>query len=194
MTVPSPSLLLIILAGAVVGGALLLLVMALIPREEPVEMKAPSPALEALRRAGMRVPIAVGVGLLVLLLTRWPVASVATGVLVFAWPALFGGAGAETKAIARLEGLAAWTESLRDMVTTVFETNLSLQDARLNTVMKKLTGWAAIIAVPTAITGFYGQNVEYPGINTVGGFLTSTALIVLIVLTLYWMFRRRDWL
>jgi magnesium transporter len=87
-----------------------------------------------------------------------------------------------------------WTESLRDMVTTVFETNLSLQDARLNTVMKKLTGWAAIIAVPTAITGFYGQNVEYPGINTVGGFLTSTSIIVLIVITLYWMFRRRDWL
>ena len=56
-----------------------------------------------------------------------------------------------------------WTESLRDMVTTVFETNLSLQDARLNTVMKKLTGWAAIIAVPTAVTGFYGQNVPYPG-------------------------------
>ena len=59
--------------------------------------------------------------------------------------------------------VSEWTESLRDMVTTVFETNLSLQDARLNTVMKKLTGWAAIIAVPTAITGFYGQNVDYPG-------------------------------
>ncbi len=87
-----------------------------------------------------------------------------------------------------------WTESLRDMVTTVFETNLSLQDARLNTVMKKLTGWAAIIAVPTAITGFYGQNVTYPGIDTVGGFVTSTAIIVLIVLVLYWMFKRRDWL
>jgi magnesium transporter len=90
--------------------------------------------------------------------------------------------------------VSEWTESLRDMVTTVFETNLSLQDARLNTVMKKLTAWAAIIAVPTAITGFYGQNVEYPGINTVGGFVTSTSIIVLIVITLYWMFRRRDWL
>ena len=33
-----------------------------------------------------------------------------------------------------------WTESLRDMITTVFETNLSLQDARLDTIMKKLTG------------------------------------------------------
>ncbi len=90
--------------------------------------------------------------------------------------------------------VSEWTESFTDMVTTVFETNLSLQDARLNTVMKKLTGWAAIIAVPTAITGFYGQNVEYPGINAVGGFLTSTAINVLVVLGLYWMFRRRDWL
>jgi magnesium transporter len=87
-----------------------------------------------------------------------------------------------------------WTESLRDMVTTVFETNLSLQDARLNTVMKKLTGWAAIIAVPTAITGFYGQNVEYPGINTVGGFIVSSAVIVLVVVVLYVSFKRREWL
>jgi magnesium transporter len=87
-----------------------------------------------------------------------------------------------------------WTESLRDMVTTVFETNLSLQDARLNTVMKKLTGWAAIIAVPTAITGFYGQNVEYPGINTFTGFIVSTAMIVLLVLVLYVSFKRREWL
>lgn len=87
-----------------------------------------------------------------------------------------------------------WTESLRDMVTTVFETNLSLQDARLNMVMKKLTGWAAIIAVPTAITGFYGQNVAYPGLETFGGFVTSTALIVILVAVLYWTFKRRDWL
>ena len=87
-----------------------------------------------------------------------------------------------------------WTESLRDMVNTVFETNLSLQDARLNTVMKKLTGWAAIIAVPTAVTGFYGQNVQYPGIQTVTGFIVSTAIIVLLVALLYVSFKRRDWL
>jgi magnesium transporter len=90
--------------------------------------------------------------------------------------------------------VSEWTESLRDMVTTVFETNLSLQDARLNTVMKKLTGWAAIIAVPTAVTGFYGQNVEYPGINTVGGFVVSSVVILVAVAWLYVMFRKRDWL
>jgi magnesium transporter len=90
--------------------------------------------------------------------------------------------------------VSEWTESLRDMLTTVFETNLSLQDARLNVVMKKLTGWAAIIAVPTAITGFYGQNVPYPGFDSPAGFVMSTALIVVMVAALYIMFRRRDWL
>jgi len=116
VTTPSLSLLLVVLAGALVGGAIILLVLALIPREDPVEVKPPSKYLVMLRQAGVRLPIAVGVALLILLLTRWPVASVASGVLVFAWPLLFGGANAEKIAIARLEGVAAWTESLRDTV------------------------------------------------------------------------------
>ena len=90
--------------------------------------------------------------------------------------------------------VSEWTESLRDMVTTVFETNLSMQDARLNTVMKKLTGWAAIVAVPTAITGFYGQNVPYPGAGVQSGFVVSSLLIVVMVAVLYVIFSRRDWL
>ena len=87
-----------------------------------------------------------------------------------------------------------WTESLRDMVTTVFETNLSLQDARLNTVMKKLTGWAAIIAVPTAVTGWFGQNVAYPGFGKSSGLIASTIVITALATALYITFRRRNWL
>ncbi len=87
-----------------------------------------------------------------------------------------------------------WTESLRDMVTTVFETNLALQDARLNTVMKKLTGWAAIVAVPTAVTGWFGMNVAYPGIHEVSGFVASTFVIVCLCVGLYVVFRRRSWI
>ena len=90
--------------------------------------------------------------------------------------------------------VAEWTESLRDMITTIFETNLSLQDARLNTVMKKLTAWAAIIAVPTAITGYFGQNVLYPGYGTQWGFEFSTAVIVIIAGGLYLLFHRKEWL
>jgi magnesium transporter len=87
-----------------------------------------------------------------------------------------------------------WTESLRDLLTTMFETNLSLADARLNTIMKKLTSWAAIIAVPTAVTGFYGQNVPYPGFDKHWGFWVSTAVMFGIAGLLYLGFRKRDWI
>lgn len=89
---------------------------------------------------------------------------------------------------------AEWTESLRDMITSIFETNLSLQDARLNVVMKKLAAWAAIIAVPTAITGWFGQNVPYPGFSQAWGVWESVGLIVVCSALLYWLFRSRDWL
>ena len=87
-----------------------------------------------------------------------------------------------------------WTESLRDMVTTVFETNLALQDTRLNVVMKKLTGWAAIIAVPTAVTGWFGMNVAYPGIGKTSGFMASVVVITTLAVSLYVLFRRRGWI
>ena len=89
---------------------------------------------------------------------------------------------------------AEWTESLRDMVTTIFETTLSLQDARLNTIMKKLTAWAAIIAVPTAITGWFGQNVPYPGFAQPLGLWMATGSISVLAVGLYLLFRRQDWL
>lgn len=87
-----------------------------------------------------------------------------------------------------------WTESLRDMVTTIFETNLSLQDARLNTVMKKLTAWAAIIAVPTAVTGYFGQNVPYPGFGKEDGFIASIVVILGIGVALFVTFKRKAWI
>lgn len=89
---------------------------------------------------------------------------------------------------------AEWTESLRDMVSSVFETNLSLQDARLNEVMKKLAGWGAIIAVPTAVTGWYGQNIPYPGYMGEFGLLQSAVLILLGTVGLFILFRRVDWI
>ncbi|MFI6999133.1 magnesium transporter CorA family protein [Nocardia sp. NPDC050175] len=89
---------------------------------------------------------------------------------------------------------AEWTESLRDLVTTIRETQLTLQGNRLNSIMKKVTSWAAIIAVPTAITGFYGQNVPYPGFANAWGFWASTLIIIVISATLYVLFKRRDWL
>jgi len=87
-----------------------------------------------------------------------------------------------------------WTESLRDLVTTIVETNLTEQGNRMNLIMKKVTSWAAIIAVPTAITGWYGQNLPYPGFSKESGLITSAALIVVCAVGLYIVFKRKDWL
>ncbi len=86
------------------------------------------------------------------------------------------------------------TDALRDLVATIVETNLSLRDYRQNQIMKKVTSWAAIIAVPTLITGYYGMNVKYPGIATHWGWLFSTVVMVVLSATLYSLFRRKDWL
>jgi magnesium transporter len=86
------------------------------------------------------------------------------------------------------------TDALRDLVSTIVDTNLSLRDFRQNQIMKKVTSWAAIIAVPTLVTGYYGMNVPYPGSQQPWGVLASAALIIVLSGGLYVLFRTRDWL
>jgi magnesium transporter len=90
--------------------------------------------------------------------------------------------------------IAEGIEGLRDLITTIYETRLALNDHSLNSVMRQLAAWAAIIAVPTAVTGFYGQNVPYPGFAHVSGYWTSTAIWVGVSILLYFSFRKRHWL
>ena len=89
---------------------------------------------------------------------------------------------------------ADWTDSLRDLVTTILETNLTIQGNRMNVITKKVTSWAAIIAVPTLVTGFYGMNVPYPGFGHATGLFASVAIMVVAGALLYLVFKRKDWL
>jgi magnesium transporter len=86
------------------------------------------------------------------------------------------------------------TDAMRDLLGTMLETRLSVRSNRLNVITKQVTSWAAIFAVPTAITGFYGQNVPYPGSEQHSGFLASTIIIVVVSISLYAVFRRKGWL
>jgi magnesium transporter len=89
---------------------------------------------------------------------------------------------------------AEWTESLRDLVNSILESNLTIQGNRLNVITKQVTSWAAIIAVPTLITGFYGMNVPYPGFSRPVGFAVAVAVMAVAALVLYVIFRRKGWL
>ena len=86
------------------------------------------------------------------------------------------------------------TDSLRDLVSTIVETNVSLRDYRQNEIVKKVSGWAAIIAVPALVTGFYGMNVPFPGSQETSGFVSSLVILITTSVGLYLLFRRRGWL
>jgi len=85
-------------------------------------------------------------------------------------------------------------ESAGDLVASVLETDFNEQGNELNEITKNLAAWAAIIAVPTAVTGYYGQNVPYPGFSQHWGFISSTIVIIMLSAGLYLVLRRRGWL
>lgn len=94
----------------------------------------------------------------------------------------------------RAAGVVEEMDALRAVVTTILETNLGLREYRQSLIAKKVSGWAAIIAVPTLITGYFGMNVPYPGAQDVAGVIASAGLMIVACLVLYHLFRRSQWL
>jgi len=87
-----------------------------------------------------------------------------------------------------------WTDSLEDLVTTIVQTTVVLADHRLDTTMRRLAAWAAVIAVPTAISGFFGQNMPHPGFGQLLGLWESLLLTLLAAGGVHVVFERKGWL
>lgn len=105
-----------VLAGALVGGGLFALIVALrgLPPRPPG--RRASPLEQKIRElVGPRGWIALALGVAVLIATGWVVAGVGFALLALGWGGI-GGAAEERRGMARLEGLAAWTESVRDTI------------------------------------------------------------------------------
>jgi Flp pilus assembly protein TadB len=112
----SGELVLAIIAGALVGGGVLLFIVA-IRGVRPRRGKPSGRSREELIRTfSTRTALAVVAGVVVLVVTRWPVAGIGAALLVLSWNTIGGGAAEERRSMARLEALAAWTESLRDTI------------------------------------------------------------------------------
>jgi magnesium transporter len=88
-----------------------------------------------------------------------------------------------------------FVDSIRDLLSSALEANLSVISNRLNEVMKQLTSWAAIILIPTLIAGVYGMNfVHMPELRWRYGYAYALALMGLSGFLLYRAFKRRNWL
>jgi magnesium transporter len=89
---------------------------------------------------------------------------------------------------------ASAIDGLRDLLATILDTNLTLASNRLNQTIFRLTAYAAILAATTAVTGYFGQNVPFPGSQQTSGFVASTVILVGSVIGLVVFFRRKGWL
>jgi magnesium transporter len=86
-------------------------------------------------------------------------------------------------------------ESNRDLLTSVLAANLSQVTVRQNEDVRRISAWAAIIAVPTAIAGIYGMNFEHmPELSWAFGYPLALATIAAAAGGLFRYFRRIGWL
>ena len=86
-------------------------------------------------------------------------------------------------------------ENTRELLSTAMEANFSLISIAQNDVSKKFAGWAAIIALPTMVAGFYGMNFSViPEAEWEYGFYVVILFTVTACTFLYWLFRRTGWL
>jgi magnesium transporter len=84
---------------------------------------------------------------------------------------------------------------LRDIMTSVVETSNLLEMQRQGDTTRRLSAWAAILAVPTALAGVYGMNfVHMPELHWRYGYFMVVGVMASACLWLYWRFRRSGWL
>ncbi|PIB93656.1 magnesium/cobalt transporter CorA [Caulobacter sp. FWC2] len=86
-------------------------------------------------------------------------------------------------------------DSLREVLTFVFEISSLLEQQRQGVITRQLAAWAAILAVPTAVAGIYGMNFEHmPELKWEYGYYGVLAVIVGVCAVLYRRFRKTGWL
>src|SRR6185312_14315841 len=69
----------------------------------------------------------------------------------------------------------------RDLLATILQANMAVITVQQNEVVRKISGWAAIIAVPTFIASLYGMNFDHmPETDWKYGYVAVVALILAV--------------
>ena len=86
-------------------------------------------------------------------------------------------------------------DSHRELMGNAVDAHLAIISNRMNDVMKKMTSWGALLFGATLIAGIYGMNFQHmPELGWKYGYPFAIGTMLLMTITGYWYFRRRDWL
>ena len=85
--------------------------------------------------------------------------------------------------------------SFDEVLTSILQAGLARASVADNEDMRKISGWVAIVAVPTMIAGIYGMNfTNMPELHTRYGYFVVLGVIAIVMVGLYAGFRRNNWL
>jgi magnesium transporter len=83
----------------------------------------------------------------------------------------------------------------RELVGNAVDAHLAVISNQMNFVMKKLTAWGSIVFGATLIAGIYGMNFRHmPELDWRLGYPMALAMMAVLSVVLYRVFRKRDWL
>jgi magnesium transporter len=86
-------------------------------------------------------------------------------------------------------------ESIRDMISTAIQVNLSMVTIEQSEVNKRLAAWAAVFAVATSFAGIWGMNFKrMPELEWIYGYPVALGIIAATCGYLYYRFRKARWL
>jgi magnesium transporter len=87
------------------------------------------------------------------------------------------------------------TDTLREMLTAAMSVNLALVTVSQGEIVKRLAGWAGLLAAPTLITSWYGMNFAHmPELDRPYAYPMLIAATALVCVGLYALLRRAKWL
>jgi magnesium transporter len=85
--------------------------------------------------------------------------------------------------------------SFDELLNSILQAHLAQVTVAQNEDMRKITAWAAIVAVPTMVCGIYGMNFEHmPELHWRYGYGMVIGVIGLACVAVYRGFRRNGWL
>ena len=86
-------------------------------------------------------------------------------------------------------------DSLDNLLSSVFDANLSRIGVQQNDDMRRMSAWAGIFAVVTVLAGIYGMNfTDMPELRWSFGYPALLLLMVALSAGLYWKFKKAGWL
>lgn len=87
------------------------------------------------------------------------------------------------------------TDAIREMLTAALSVNLAIVTVAQGEVVKRLAGWAGLLAAPTLIASWYGMNFAYmPELSGRWSYAVVVGLTIVVVVALHRILKRARWL